>query len=187
MRKSLLLFFSLVAICCVLYPAILWMIGQLIFPFQANGSLLRQGETPIGSKLIAQEFTRDIYFHPRPSAASYDASASAASCLAASNIDLRTRVAKTIRSLPKDLQKNVPADFVTTSCSGLDPHITLQNAKLQLGRVASALSAKTGRDVKKELEEILKKQTFAPWNGLIGDEMINVLEANLEIQNTFLK
>jgi K+-transporting ATPase ATPase C chain len=100
--KSLLLLAVAVLICSVLYPLALWAIGQTIFPFQANGSILQGPDgKPVGSQLIAQPFTKDEYFQPRPSAASYDASASASSTLAASNYALRDRVARTIGLIAK--------------------------------------------------------------------------------------
>jgi K+-transporting ATPase ATPase C chain len=100
--KSILLLTILVVIVCGIYPFALWMIGQSLFPFQANGSILLDSDNkPIGSKLIAQPFTKDEYFQPRPSAASYDASASASSALAASNYALRDRVARSIGSMVK--------------------------------------------------------------------------------------
>src|SRR5579862_6150006 len=95
--KSVWLLIFTVVICCGLYPLALWAVGQIFFPFQANGSLLKGPDgSVVGSKLIAQPFTKDEYFQPRPSAASYDASASASSALAASNYALRDRVARTI-------------------------------------------------------------------------------------------
>jgi K+-transporting ATPase ATPase C chain len=100
--KSLLLLAVAVLICSVLYPLALWAVGQTIFPFQANGSILQGPDgKPVGSLLIAQPFTKDEYFQPRPSAASYDASASASSTLAASNYALRDRVARTIGPIVK--------------------------------------------------------------------------------------
>src|SRR5262245_49811217 len=97
LSKSILLMVFAVAICCGLYPLTLWVIGQTFFHDQANGSLIRDtAGTVVGSRLIAQPFTKDEYFHPRPSAPSYDASASAPSNLAASNYALRARVAGTI-------------------------------------------------------------------------------------------
>ena len=100
--KSILLLFVLVFICCVVYPLVLWGIGQTIFPFQANGSILNGPDgKPVGSRLIAQPFTKDEYFQPRPSAASYDASASSSSSLAASNYVLRDRVARTLGPIMK--------------------------------------------------------------------------------------
>jgi potassium-transporting ATPase KdpC subunit len=100
-RSIMLLAFSVV-ICCGIYPAVLWAIGQSFFPFQANGSMVNgPNGKPVGSLLIAQPFTKDEYFQPRPSAASYDASASASSTLAASNYLLRNRVATTLGPIVK--------------------------------------------------------------------------------------
>src|SRR5271169_3187418 len=100
--KSLVLLASAVLICCVIYPFVLWAIGQTLFPFQSNGSLLKGPDgTVVGSRLIAQPFTKDEYFQPRPSAASYDASASASSTYAASNYLLRNRVAGTLGPIVK--------------------------------------------------------------------------------------
>jgi K+-transporting ATPase ATPase C chain len=100
--KSLLFFVLVMPILCGIYPLTLWAIGQVFFPFQANGSMVNgPGGKPVGSLLIAQPFTKDEYFQPRPSAASYDASASASSTLAASNYLLRNRVATTLGPIVK--------------------------------------------------------------------------------------
>src|SRR5208282_6271176 len=97
LSKSILLLGLTIIICAVLYPLAVWAIGKVFFPFQANGSLLKGPDGSIvGSKLIAQPFTKDEYFQPRPSAASYDASASASSALSSSNYGLRDRVARSI-------------------------------------------------------------------------------------------
>ncbi len=102
LSKSVLLLIFGVVICCIVYPLVLWVIGQTFFPFQANGSILKGPDgKPAGSKLIAQPFTKDEYFQPRPSAASYDASASASSSLAASNYALRDRVARSLGPVVK--------------------------------------------------------------------------------------
>ncbi len=324
--KSISLLFFLVVIVCVIYPLSLWIIGQTLFPFQANGSLLIDSDgKPIGSKLIAQPFTKDEYFQPRPSAASYDASASASSSLAASNYALRDRVARVIGPIAKDqngqsatpliekwfqedhFQKQpgilaqwatqhpalaqawvnwdathgtyvdnwmkshpavtsqfvkdnpgilqpkpadlavvffqtfskenpgkfpsadsrqmadgkietaigpantgldiqsiffdmwrqehpqvvlqaVPGDLVTTSASGLDPHISLQNAEFQLERVAAKWAANLKRkptDMRHEIGQILMKNASAPFEGLIGEKYINVLEVNLELHKRY--
>ena len=330
LSKSIWLLFFSVVICCVLYPLVLWVIGQVIFPFQANGSLLKGPDGKlVGSRLIAQPFTKDEYFQPRPSAPSYDASASASSSLAPSNYALRDRVARSLgplvayRSGPKagqpaapdieswfqqdkfqgsphivaqwadlhnslaqawvkadpthgayvdtwakarpaliaewvkanpgtpqpkapdlavvffenfskenpgkfpsavtrkgadgkdltaiepvkegsdiqstffdmwrlehaeaDLQE-LPGDMVTTSASGLDPHITLQNAEYQLDRVASKWAANPKRDpgtVKKEIEQMLQDNACAPWYGMTGEQFVNVLELNLELRKKY--
>jgi potassium-transporting ATPase KdpC subunit len=330
LSKSIWLLLFSVVICCVLYPLVLWVVGQVFFPFKANGSLLRGPDgAVVGSRLIAQPFTKDGYFQPRPSSPSYDASASASSSLAPSNYALRDRIARalgpiaTYRSGPKagqpvapdieswfqkdtfqgsphivaqwadlhnslaqawvkadathgayvdtwakthpapvakwikenpgtpqpkapdlgviffesfsnenpgkfpsavtskgadgkdqttiqpvkdgaDIQsvffdmwrqehaeadlQDIPGDLVTTSGSGLDPHITLQNAEYQLNRVASTWAAKLKRDqtaVRKEIEQILQENASAPWFGLAGEKFVNVLELNLELRKRY--
>jgi potassium-transporting ATPase KdpC subunit len=327
--KSLWLLFFSVIICCGIYPAVLWAIGQTVFPFQANGSILQGPDgKAVGSLLIAQPFTKDEYFQPRPSAASYDASASASSTLAASNYLLRNRVATALgpivkyKSGPKagqlvapdieawfqldkfggqphivaqwadlhnavatawvnadpthgayvdawakshadlvsnwvkanpgtpqpkaadlavlffenfskdnpgrfpsavtetksgksqtsiqpvkdgsDIQSNffdlwrqehagadlqdVPGDMVTTSGSGLDPHITLENAEYQLDRIASKWAQDTKQDpakVRDQIQALLQENASAPFGGLAGEKMINVLQVNLELRKQF--
>jgi K+-transporting ATPase ATPase C chain len=328
--KSIWLLLFFVAICCGIYPALLWVVGQAMFPFHANGSIVKGPDgAPVGSLLIAQPFAKAEYFQPRPSAASYDASASASSALAPSNYALRNRVATTLgpivkyKSGPKagqlvapdieqwfqedhfqgnasivaqwadahnslaqawvnadpshglyvsnwaaahppaiaqfikdnpgtlqpkpadlavvffesfskenpgrfpstvttngpdgkaltliqavkdgsDVQstffgmwrqdhpgvalQDVPGDMVTTSGSGLDPHITLQNAEFQLDRVASKWAADTKRDpatVHAEIESVLQHYATAPFGGLAGEKMVNVLQVNLELRKKY--
>jgi K+-transporting ATPase ATPase C chain len=326
LTKSVLLMAFAVAICCGLYPLTLWVIGQTVFPNQANGSLVRGPDGKVvGSRLIAQPFTKDEYFQPRPSAVSYAADASGPSNLGASNYALRARVAGTLgpivkyRGGPKagqlvapdieawfqtdqyqgnphivaqwadshnslaqawvkadpshaayvdewakahqaevaqwikdnpdtpkpaaadlaviffdgfskdhpgqfpgavqheadgkttttiepvkegtDIQANffdmwrqehadvaleeIPADMVMASGSGLDPHITLDNALYQLDRVAGAWAKDTNRDpsaVRHEIQSILEQRAAAPGGGLFGPKLINVLEVNLELR-----
>jgi len=328
--KSIWLLVFAVGLCCGIYPLALWAIGQTIFPFQANGSLLKDSNGHIvGSKLIAQPFTKDEYFQPRPSAASYDATASASSALAASNYALRDRVARVLGPLVKyksgpkegqpvasdveqwfqkdlflgtphlvaqwadahnslaaawvsgdpthgayvdewskihpdvvarfvkdnpstpqpkaadlavvffenfskehpgrfpsaviakgadgkaqtsiqavkegsdiqsiffdmwrqdhadaDLQE-IPGDLVTTSGSGLDPHITLQNAEYQLDRVAGKWASDLKRDpasVRSEIEQIIQDNASAPFFGLAGEKIVNVLEINMELHKRY--
>ena len=148
--KSIFLLLVLVVICCVLYPLGLWVVGQAVFPFQANGSLLTGPDgKPVGSRLIAQPFTKDEYFQPRPSAASYDASASNSSSLAASNYALRDRVGRTLgpivkyRSGPKagqlvapDIESWFQKDMFQDS-----PHIVAQWANLHNSLAQAWVSA----------------------------------------------
>jgi potassium-transporting ATPase KdpC subunit len=328
--KSLWLLGSTVVICCLIYPLAVLAIGQTFFPFTANGSMVNGPDgKPVGSLLIAQPFTKDEYFWPRPSAASYDGSASASSTLAASNYLLRDRVARMLGPIvtyasgtkkgqlvapdveawfqrdryqgaphivaqwadnhneltqtwvsadpshaqyitdwakshkaevadwvkqnpgtPKpqasdlavmffekfskenpgkfpstvttqlpggksqtaiqpvasgsDVQSiffdmwrqdhadadlaNVPGDMVTTSGSGLDPHITLDNAEYQLDRVASKWATDTKRnptEVHTEIEQILQTDAFAPLGGFVGEKMVNVLQVNLELTKRY--
>jgi K+-transporting ATPase ATPase C chain len=167
-----------------LYPLTLWAIGQSFFPDEASGSLIHKDGVVIGSRLIAQPFRGREYFWPRPSAVSYDASASGGSNYAASNPKLRQRVALWLREHADPRQGEVPADLVMASGSGLDPHITLKNARYQLDRVADAWTKKTGADpaeVRKTIAELLKQKATAPFGGLAGVELINVLEVNLAL------
>jgi K+-transporting ATPase ATPase C chain len=330
LTKSLLLLGFAVGICCIIYPVALLATGQILFPFQANGSILTGPDgKAVGSKLITQPFTKNEYFWPRPSAAGYNAAASSSSALAPSNYALRSRVAQMLGPLvtyhggatagqpvasyieswfqkdvyqgsphivgqwaglhnsiaqgwvtsdathgafvddwakarpaivaqfikdnpgtPKpqaadlaivfftsfseehpgafpsavtetdkngksvttikpvttgsDIQsfffdmwrqdhpdadlENVPGDYVTTSASGLDPDITLQNAEYQLDRVSSAWAGDLKRkpaDVKTEIEQLLQKHAQAPLGGLAGEKLVNVLVVNLELRNRY--
>jgi K+-transporting ATPase ATPase C chain len=328
--KSCLLLFIAVVITCVVYPLVLLAFGQVIFPFQSNGSVVNGSDgKPVGSLLIAQQFTKDEYFWPRPSAASYDGSASASAALAASNYALRNRVASMIGPIAKyaigpktgqlvapdveawfrkdiyqgaphivgqwannhnglaatwvtsdsthaayvnnwakshaavvakfikdnpaiaqpqaadlavvffqnfsevnpgkfpsavidtdadkktktvikpvdsgtDIQsiffdmwrqehpsvelQDLPGDMVTTSASGLDPHISLQNAEYQIERVVAKWAADLKRNpatIKNQVEEMIQNNTFAPMGGLFGEKMVNVLQLNIDLRNQF--
>lgn len=327
--KSLLLFAFAIPIICGIYPLTLWAIGQAFFPFQANGSVITTADgKAIGSTLIAQPFTKDEYFWPRPSAASYDATASAPSNLAASNYALRDRVARALGPIVKysdgskkgqlvapdveawfqqdkfggqphlvaqwadahnsiatawvagdptrapyidewtkkhpdlvaqwkkdnpgtpdpkaadlavlffetfskenpakfpstvthteggkpvsatepvnqgsDIQsiffdmwrqehadaplQNVPADMVTASGSGLDPHISMDNAEFQLDRVADKWAANKKLDpkqVREQIQQILEANSSAPMGGLFGEKMVNVLQVNLALHDRY--
>jgi K+-transporting ATPase ATPase C chain len=330
LSKSFLLLLFTVALACGVYPLTVWAIGQAFFPFQANGSLLKdaKGEV-VGSLLIAQPFTKDEYFQPRPSAASYNAAASSSSALAASNYALRDRVARSLGPIVKyaagpkagqlvapdveawfqmdqyqgasrllaqwadmhnslasawvsadpshgayvdawsaahpeavalfiknnpatpkpqaadlavtffegfskehpgmfpsavtapgkdgkpvtsiqpvkagaDIQalffdmwrqdhpdaqlEDVPGDMVTSSGSGLDPHITLQNARYQLDRVAGKWAADLKRDpaqLRAEISAILDQEAAAPFAGLAGEPMVNVLVVNIALHDRY--
>jgi potassium-transporting ATPase KdpC subunit len=329
-RANLWLLLLTIVLCCVIYPGILFVIGQSVFPSQANGSLIVDDVgKPIGSRLIAQPFTGDEYFQPRPSAVSYNAAASGASNWAGNNYLLRDRVARQLGPIVKyrggpnagtlvapDLEKwfredraagkpgivalwasahpavaqnwvkadpantacvalweekhaaeiaqwknenpdtpepkpedlavpfftsfshdhpgtfpvvverkladgkpdrriepakegtdiqsaffdmwrqdhadaeleSIPGDMVMASGSGLDPHITLKNALYQLDRVAAKWAAETKVDpskVRRDIEALLRKQVEAPLGGLVGVEMVNVLEANLALQQLY--
>jgi potassium-transporting ATPase KdpC subunit len=139
LSKSLLLLGLTIVICCVAYPLVVWVIGQVFFPFQANGSLLKDSSGKVvGSKLIAQPFSKDEFFQPRPSAASYDASASASSTYAASNYLLRNRVATILGPIVKYksgskagqlVAPDIEAWFQQDKFQG-NPHIVAQWADL---------------------------------------------------------
>lgn len=158
-----------------LYPAAVTFIAQNAFPFQAEGSLLSNH----GSALIGQNFTKPRYFWGRPSAASYNASASTGSNLAAANPALLEAVKARIAALKAaapDNTKPIPADLVTASGSGLDPHISPAAAEYQVERVAKA------RNQKPEIiRAIVQRYTETRQFGIFGEPRVNVLELNLAL------
>lgn len=173
----------LAVICCGIYPLVVFGIAQTAFHDKANGSLIVDKDGTIrGSKLLGQGFTGEKYFHSRPSAAGngYDASNSGGSNLGPTsqklNDTIKDRVA-TYRS-ENGLKESdpVPADAVTASGSGLDPHITLRNAELQIPRVAKA----RGLDPDK-VRTLVKRYTDSADLGILGEAGVNVLELNLAL------
>ncbi len=163
----------------IAYPLAMTVIAGFIFPHQANGSLILQNGQVIGSELIAQSFTSDRYFHPRPSAAGngYDATSSGGTNLAQSNAKLATRIQGDIDALQKkNPGKPVPIDMVTTSGSGLDPDITPDNAFYQAPRVASARGI-----TEEKLRELISQHISQRPLGLWGEPRVNVLELNIAL------
>jgi K+-transporting ATPase ATPase C chain len=159
------------------YPLFVTGIAAVIFPHQAAGSLILKDGQVIGSELIAQSFTSDKYFHPRPSAAGngYDATASGGSNLAQSNKALVTRIQGSIDQLSKENPGHpVPIDLVTTSGSGLDPDITPDAAFFQLPRVAKA----RGID-EDHVRQLIEQHITSRQLGVLGEPRVNVLELNL--------
>jgi K+-transporting ATPase ATPase C chain len=162
------------------YPLLVTGIAGFLFPHQAGGSLIKLNDgTVIGSELLAQSFTSDRYFHPRPSAAGngYDATASGGSNLAQSSKTLVTRIQGDIDKLAaQNPGKPVPIDLVTTSASGLDPDITPDAADFQVPRVANA------RNLSPEsVRKLIQQHTTPRQIGLLGEPRVNVLELNLAL------
>jgi K+-transporting ATPase ATPase C chain len=164
------------------YPLLVTAIAGAMFPHKAAGSLLLKDGKVIGSELLAQSFTSDRYFHPRPSAAGngYDATSSGGSNLAQSNAKLVQRVQGDIDKLGAENPGHpVPIDAVTTSGSGLDPDITPDNAYFQAPRVAKARKLSD-----EQVRLLIAKNTKGRDFGLLGEPRVNVLALNLDLDNT---
>jgi K+-transporting ATPase ATPase C chain len=183
LRSALLATLMLAVVCCGLYPLVVFGIGQALFHDKANGSLIRDSNGTIrGSRLLGQQFTGDKYFHSRPSSAGngYDAANSGGSNLGPTSQKLRDSIAQNLADYRSQngLASNapVPADAVTASASGLDPHISPENAELQVSRVAKARSL--GQDA---VRDLIRQNTDAPDFGLLGEPGVNVLALNLAL------
>ncbi|MGB7769194.1 MAG: K(+)-transporting ATPase subunit C [Verrucomicrobiia bacterium] len=176
------IFFAI--ILCGLYPLVVFGVSQLLFPHQANGSLLvDQSGAVRGSELLAQNFTGAQYFHPRPSAAGangFDATSSGGSNLGPTSSNLVANITQNIATYRSDngLATNmpVPADAVTASGSGLDPHISPANAELQVPRVAKARGISEDR-----VRELVKQNTDGRDLGVFGEPRVNVMTLNFTL------
>jgi len=182
LRISLMATLSLAILLCGIYPLLVWILGQGLFPSESNGSLLVHKGTILGSSFLSQGFTDPKYFHPRPSAAGqgYDAAGSGGSNLGPTSKKLVDGVRQRVvdyrieNGLGPDAM--VPADAVTASASGLDPHISVENALLQARRVAKA------RSLAVELvREKIDAHTEGRSLGILGEPRVNVLMLNLDL------
>ena len=161
------------------YPLFVTGVAAVFFPHQAAGSLILKDGTVIGSELLAQSFTSDKYFHPRPSAAGngYDATASGGSNLAQSSKTLVDRIQGSIDKLSAENPgKPVPIDLVTTSASGLDPDITPDAAIFQAPRVAKARGIPEDR-----VRDLIQQHITTRQLGVLGEPRVNVLLLNLDL------
>jgi potassium-transporting ATPase KdpC subunit len=167
----------------IIYPLVVTAIAQVIFPRQANGQLIQQDGKLVGSAIIGQGFSGPAYFHSRPSAAGngYDAANTNGSQLGPTNQKLIERVKADVALAQADHPGvAVPIDLVTTSASGIDPHITPAAAEFQLPRVARERGTTVER-----LRAVVAKHTQGRQLGFLGEPRVNVLELNLDLNEQF--
>jgi K+-transporting ATPase ATPase C chain len=196
-RPAIVVLVALTLLTGLIYPLVMTGIAQVIFPSQANGSMIEQNGKVIGSKLIGQNFTSDKYFHGRPSAttapdpkdptktapAPYNASNSGGSNLAPSNKALIDRVKGDLAKLQKENPGTpVPIDLVTTSASGLDPNISPDAALFQVPRIAKARNLPEDR-----LRQLVEDNTDDRLLDLLGEPRVNVLTLNVALDRLATK
>ena len=183
LRPVLVMTLALCVLTGVLYPAAVTGLAQLLFPWQANGSLVTANGRVVGSALIGQPFSRPEYFHPRPSAVGYDAAASGASNLGPTSAMLDSQVRAridTVVTSDAGVRGHIPSDMVTASGSGLDPDISPANAWLQVARVARARRVDSAA-----VRALVDRHTNGPQFGIFGDPRVNVLLLNVALDSAF--
>ncbi|MGG1516423.1 potassium-transporting ATPase subunit KdpC [Paenibacillus oryzisoli] len=165
-------------VCGLIYPLATAGVAQVLFPKQANGSLIESNGTVIGSELLAQNFESPKFFHPRASAANYDPTATAGSNTAVASSDYAAAMADKIEAWKKENPNltEIPADIVTVSGSGFDPDLSREGAKAQIPRI----SRETGISESK-LNELVDQVAKARQLGIFGEPRVNVTELNMEL------
>jgi K+-transporting ATPase ATPase C chain len=189
-RTAILATLLFAGVLCGIYPVLIWGLSQLLFPHQANGSLLESAERKtLGSELLGQSFSGAKYFHPRPSAAGangYDAAHSGGSNLGPASRKLIDAVKQRVADYRSEnglgAEALVPGDAVTSSASGLDPHISPRNAALQAARVAR----ERGMSLEALKAEIEKATDGVQW-GILGEAGVSVLKLNLALDKIIAK
>lgn len=183
LRPAIVMTLVLCIVTGVLYPGAVTGLAQVLFPRQSNGSLVSVNGRVVGSALIGQPFTRPEYFHPRPSAAGYDASASSGSNLGPTSAKLDSQVVARIDTavtVDGAVKGRIPSDMVTASGSGLDPDISPADAWLQVARVARARAVDSAA-----VRAIVDRHTNGPQFGFFGDPRVNVLLLNIALDSAF--
>jgi K+-transporting ATPase ATPase C chain len=171
---------ALLVITCGIYPLAVWAIGQTAFHDKANGSLILRDGKVIGSEIIGQDFAGERFFHPRPSAAGnngYDGMASGGTNYGPTSKKLLDAISDRVTKYGDTKPAGgIPADAVTASCSGLDPHISPENAASQSARVA-----RTNGLTQSQVDDMIRKRTESRFLGIYGEPRVNVLLLNLDI------
>lgn len=179
-KTSLALFILLSLLTGLLYPLAITGVVQTLIPDKADGSLLTANGVVIGSDLIGQRFTSPEYFHGRPSIVGYSANNSGASNLGPSSAKLKDKTQENLAAIRRanmmPLNSSVPADLVLASGSGLDPHISIESARLQASRVARARNISES-----DVQNLINEQIELPYLGILGQSRINVLRLNLRL------
>jgi K+-transporting ATPase ATPase C chain len=186
LRPAVVLTLLLCVITGLLYPGAVTAVAQLLFPRQANGSMVTVDGRVVGSQLIGQPFSQPYYFHPRPSAAGtgYDAAASAGTNKGPTDLKLAdTLIAGAVEKVVQEdgaEKGKIPSDMVTASGSGLDPHISPANADLQVARVARERGAEA-----EAVRRLVQQHTEGRQLGFLGDPRVNVLLLNIALDSAF--
>jgi len=182
-KTSLALFILLSLLTGLLYPLAITGVVQTLIPDKADGSLLTANGVVIGSDLIGQRFTSPEYFHGRPSIVGYSANNSGASNLGPSSAKLKDKTQENLAAIRRanmmSLNSSVPADLVLASGSGLDPHISIESARLQASRVARARNISES-----DVQNLINEQIEPPYLGILGQSRINVLRLNLRLDRS---
>lgn len=164
----------------LIYPLCITGIAQITMPYQANGSLIEKNNIVTGSELIGQKFDSPKYFHSRPSAVYCNAAGSGGSNLGPSSKKLFDRISIDVKKIRKENSLNenqkIPADAVLTSASGLDPDISIENAHMQIPRIAKERKVSATK-----IEDIVKKNTSPDFIGIWGQNAVNVFKLNIEL------
>lgn len=167
----------------IIYPFFITMIGQTIFPYESNGSIIKKNDVIVGSKILGQQFSDSIYFHPRPSSINYLPMPSGASNLGLSSALLKEQVNtrklefRKINFLNDSI--SVPSDVLFASGSGVDPHISVESAKLQIKRILMNRNINPSKS--KIFYNLIDSLTEYPQFGVLGNKVVNVLSLNLKL------
>jgi K+-transporting ATPase ATPase C chain len=184
LKQAILVFCVFAILCGLIYPLFITALSQLLFPQKANGSIITSSYKTVGSGLIGQQFDSPRYFHARPSATepAYNASGSAGSNLGPSNAQFLEEVKKRVEEVrnANGLPANtpIPADLVLASASGLDPHISVESAMLQVRRIAKERGVSEA-----EVEGMVQRHIEQPFGGIWGEPRVNILKLNLTLDS----